>query len=477
MSPQDPSYKMLLIGETGAGKTAFVNLLCNCATIEAYDAEGLARFRRFNDMELERAESCIMESKTSGTKVYDVQLSELNVQLIDTPGFGDSDGVKKDEENVQKIIAALEEEDYINCVCLIINGRQARMSATLKYVMSEIMAILPKQIMNNIIVVFSNTADPLDLNFDPNVLNKSFGLDIKHTFFIENPYCRLEKAKQKENMFSNDTIAKSLKKAFDNTADVLNDMCTAMKDLNAVHTISFITLYKKKQEIEQNVLTLVTAYDSQQSLEEDLKDAQEELAAAVRTKQLNKGFHTKGKPYFVPQPTTRHNTLCGMKGCHSNCHIECGLPKSYRKEDFKRCTVMGGNYNCSVCGHEYAYHYHEELMFVQKENNCIDEDMRGLFNAARSQEDKARVMEDGLMQKLEKTKAEKKRLSAELLLVLEKFSELSMIRNYAKLVENQIQVIDARIRGSVGSENADLQKTKQKLEEKFNVVTKTLETQ
>ena len=91
-----------------------MNLLCNCANIQTYDAEGLARFRQFNDMEPERAESSMMESKTSGTKVYDVQLSDLNVQLIDTPGFGDSRGMKEDEKNVKKIIDALKEEDYIN---------------------------------------------------------------------------------------------------------------------------------------------------------------------------------------------------------------------------------------------------------------------------------------------------------------------------------------------------------------------------
>ena len=159
-----------------------MNLLCNCANIQTYDAEGLARFRQFNDMEPERAESSMMESKTSGTKAYGVQLSDLNVQLIDTPpGFGDSRGMDKDEK---KIIAALEEEDYINCICLIINGRLARMSATLKYVMSEITAILPREVLHNIIVVFSNTGDPLDLNFDPNELSKSFGLDSYEAYFL-----------------------------------------------------------------------------------------------------------------------------------------------------------------------------------------------------------------------------------------------------------------------------------------------------
>ena len=58
------------------------------------------------------------------------------------------------------------------------------MYTTLKYVMSEITAILPREVLHNIIVVFSNTGDPLDLNFDPNELSKSFGLDSYEAYFL-----------------------------------------------------------------------------------------------------------------------------------------------------------------------------------------------------------------------------------------------------------------------------------------------------
>ena len=63
----------------------------------------------------------------------------LNVGVIDTPGFGDSRGLK---ENAGEIVRALSSEDYVNCICLTINGRESRMSATLKYVLSEVTSIL-----------------------------------------------------------------------------------------------------------------------------------------------------------------------------------------------------------------------------------------------------------------------------------------------------------------------------------------------
>jgi len=74
------SFKMLLIGETGSGKTSFLNLLCNCGLVQALGfTEGLAQFRQFNDIKLENAESRKLESKTTDAKLYNVEMGELKV--------------------------------------------------------------------------------------------------------------------------------------------------------------------------------------------------------------------------------------------------------------------------------------------------------------------------------------------------------------------------------------------------------------
>lgn len=203
---QDLPFKMLVLGETGSGKTSFLNLLCNCGMIQDlglnFDAQGVAKFRKFNEMKLENKDSSQMASKTSDAKVYNVQIGDLMVGIIDTPGFGDSRGMDEDEKHVKKIIAAVEKEEFINCVCLIINGRSSRSTVILKYVLSEVTAILPRQILDNVIVVFSNTADPLDLNFDVDELEIYFGRKITNFFCIKNPYCKFEKAKQKKKAAS-----------------------------------------------------------------------------------------------------------------------------------------------------------------------------------------------------------------------------------------------------------------------------------
>lgn len=194
-------YKMLLVGETGSGKTSFLNLLCNCEMIKKLGFnKGSKQLRKFNDSNLENARSREAESKTSGVKMYSIELDkvELKVGIMDTPGFGDTRGFQQGKQNTKLIIDGLKAEQYINCVCLVINGRLSRITATLRYVLTEVTSILPREVLNNVIVVFTNAVDPWLLNLNPDSLKEYFGrkIDPEKIFCIENPYCRLERAWQ-----------------------------------------------------------------------------------------------------------------------------------------------------------------------------------------------------------------------------------------------------------------------------------------
>ena len=131
--PEHPSYKMLLIGETGSGKTSLINLFCNCALIEHLggDQLKLSEIQQFNDIELEDSESKKMQSKTTGAKEYHTTLNKLEIRIINTPGFGDTRGFKQDKQNT-KIIEILKSKEHINCVCLVINGHNAHLNPAIK---------------------------------------------------------------------------------------------------------------------------------------------------------------------------------------------------------------------------------------------------------------------------------------------------------------------------------------------------------
>ena len=467
-------YRMLLIGETGSGKTSFLNLLCNSKLFEELgtkvDAAKFNQIKHYNDLKIEDSTARAMASKTSDAVFYYTEVYEMRMEVIDTPGFGDSRGLEQDKKNVKQIIDALRHQDYVNCVCLIINGRQSRMTASLKYVLSEISSILPREIFNNIIVVFTNSADALDCNFDISGLDHYFGRRIDHAFYmyIENPYCRIEKAKQKSGQLSVDQIARSLRKSFEDTAETLRSLQQTIKDFNDVHISYFIftRLYDKKQEIERDVIIILTSYDQQTELEKEIKITEEEVDAALKSKSLYKDFKTTREVEVVktvPTPNQRHNTLCGAPGCYSNCHLPCNLP---------------GTETCKVCGHSYRYHYHNEVVFqkVKERKEFVDEAMKAKFNKAANMEQRAKYLKQGLQARREELEHEKDSLLQELNGKMAEFQELGISdQNYVKLWEKQLDIVKLRIETATGTQRVQLNALKEELEKKLAVVSSSLE--
>jgi len=418
---------------------------------------------------MENAQSKQMESKTNGATLYNVTLNDLEIGIIDTPGFGDSRGMDEDRKHVKTIIEALKEVDHINCVCLVINGRLARMTGTLCYVLAEITAILPRKILDNVVVVLTNTANVLDLNFEVESLKEYFGKEVDHCFCIENPYCQFEKAKAKKGKIPMRMIAESLKEGFEKTGKEFNKMYKAIKDMQPVHTHHFTKLYQKKKEIERKVLDMLSAYDSQVKLTNEMKKAQEKVEAAQRTKQLNKDFQTYTTvTRWKREDTPYHNTLCGAPYCYKVCHENCGLAKSYDPEIFKGCAGVRG-VTCTTCGHDYRSHYHNEVKMVEETEKVplIDNEMKKKFEDAESTDKLAEMTKNKIKKEIKESEKVKKSLSRKLLLTMEEFQQLGLNKNYAKILESHLFTVQQRKEASDNQEDiANLTKT----EEEINLI-------
>ena len=96
------------------------------------------------------------------------------------------------------------------------------------------------------------------------------------------------------------------------------------------------------------------------------------------------------------------------------------------------------------------------------------------FEEATSMEDRAKAIKEGLEKQLKDSEAKRQMLSVQLLKKIEEFEELSVGRNYVKLIESQIEVIKLQIAGTTGPEVQDLKKVKEHLDKKLEVLRKTL---
>ena len=297
-----------------------------------------------------------------------------------------------------------------------------------------------------------------------------------YKFFIENPYCRFEKARKQQGKLLEDKIAKSLKRAFEETAGVLTEMCEIMKGFKEVHTHHFIELYQKKLEIERKVMDSLAAYNYQSDLEAKITEAEEEANAALKTKTLNNKFRsTQTIEKWSTATTSHHNTLCGAANCYSNCHEPCNLPMSFDKEDFKGCACISGSYcNRGGCGHHYTVHYHSRVRWVRETHTkpFVDENK---FDAAKTMEERALIFKKKLKEEREESEQERKRLSKCLLSAIAEFQELGINRSYAKCLENQLVVVEQHLKGKTGPQTQDLRKMKDEIKAKLEVVQSAIE--
>ena len=134
----------MLVGGSGQGKTELLNLLGILNTLSS--VKDIRGFKRINKVDVENQEGGAMASKTSDVVKYVIQIGHATFTIIDTTGFGDNRGLETDKINVKKIKQAVISEGSINCICVIQNGREARIATQLNYVFSSLTKILPKAI-------------------------------------------------------------------------------------------------------------------------------------------------------------------------------------------------------------------------------------------------------------------------------------------------------------------------------------------
>ncbi|KAK1879616.1 Translocase of chloroplast 34 like chloroplastic [Dissostichus eleginoides] len=154
----------MLLGATGSGKSTLINGLINY--IVGVEWKDNFRFKLV-DEDQSRSQA---ESQTSEVTVYKINHQEgfkipFSLTIIDTPGFGDTRGIKRDKEITEQIRNLFSDEhgvSEIDAVCFVAQASLARLTATQKYVFDSVLSIFGKDVTENlqVLVTFADGQRP-----------------------------------------------------------------------------------------------------------------------------------------------------------------------------------------------------------------------------------------------------------------------------------------------------------------------------
>ena len=336
--PDTQEYVVMLVGETGAGKSTLINGMVNY--ILGVDWKDDFRFK------LIAGEA---HSKTTTITAYTIPRQQGSpfdgtLTIVDTPSFEDTKGLDSGKRIVEQIrtffsMPGKKGIDQIHGIGFVTQASLARLTPTQRYVFDSILAVIGKDIGKNILMM-TTFAD----GKTPPVLEAvdEAGIGYCKSFIFNNSALYTDQAGdgQEAEVVSFDKMfwdmgMASFKAFFKQLA------CMEARSLSLTKEV--LEEQKQLEVIMQSLPIQIQAILGKTNTLQQEKRIMEQHEADIAA---NKNYK-----YSVKEPRiVKHGTLPGQyvincTKCNFTCHQNCDIAD---REDLWKCVAMKRDY-CTVC--------------------------------------------------------------------------------------------------------------------------------
>lgn len=349
-APTARHKSLMMIGETGCGKTTLINSMMNFL----FGVQFADPFRYKLIVEKDKGTQAVSMTDEVNTYYIEPPALDFGLTLIDTPGYGDTRGLQQDKEITKKIKAAFEERiQDINAICFVMNASRPRLTPTQRYIFKQILGIFGHDVAQNIIILltFADATHPPAL-----AAVKEAQIPYTHYFKLNNSAFFLDGAASAtpgDRMMANlfwDVGVDSFCKFFAQLAVMPAQSLTLTK-----------TVLREREQLETSVENLQPVITIGLNTLENIR---QEIKAIEQHKveiDANKSFTvTKELPHVRREydiPAGRNTTTCLT--CNYTCHQSCVYADNTEKAD---CSAMSGGY-CTQCPERCHWTMHKNLPY------------------------------------------------------------------------------------------------------------------
>ena len=350
---------ILLVGETGGGKTTWINAFTNFL----FNVKRMDPFR-FKIIE-ENAENDQTGEKTHHISIYRLHHQNgmqvnSSITIIDTPGFGDVKGTDRDNQIEREIAYLFSHKngylEHINVIAFVMPASSSRLSPTQKYIFDSIMTLFGRDIKENMIFLFTY-AD----------FHHPLALGAVKAHSIEN-----------DTWFQFDSMTIMETEADDDE----DDIDEAMWNFTMENFHGFASKLKKLEaktiSQTQDVLsTRVKLGFLLSNLKQCVEDTLIQLDQLRREEQLLSKMNRSGETYTadyvtyekIPDPSDRFHAFC--EKCERTCHEDCPITDN---ESLYRCIAMNKankEATCNICPNKCPWNTHKRRRHMRVKRKIV----------------------------------------------------------------------------------------------------------
>ncbi|XP_060917775.1 uncharacterized protein LOC132992485 [Labrus mixtus] len=405
-NPTKVHKTILLVGETGTGKSTLINALVNYAMGVTWKDNIW-----FEIVEEEKqSQKCV--SQTSDVIMYEIfgfedKTLPYSLTIIDTPGYGDTRGPEHDDAISTRLTDVFRSQygvHEINVVGLVLKASENRLSDHLRHVFDSVASLFGKEMENNIVSLITHS----DGMTPENVLDALNAANIK---------CAKDENNQPVHFLFNNLQNKErtkkirvLKNAYETTMEGMSEfgeflLKKAPQQLKTTVAVldERIRLTASIQNLQERVKLIEFQQKEIQQTQEALRKHEQEMKITVEVDEAYKDKETISRGMWL---LVFYEGAVSCNVCKENCHYPGCTMAWYPKH----CEVMK-NGRCTVCTGKcpVSDHVKEKWRYVAKTRKLKKtlQDVKKKFDQSKADcEEKTSLLEtvQKKMDELEKDK-------------------------------------------------------------------------